>query len=898
MDNSTVTHRGKPKKNGAQKRENQSASMLEWDPSVWMFSYGVEDGAVTRKLRERVRELAKIVPVTLDPNGSIHDHVCTLEHRLYEHFCEGSLKERVFNLEMELEVLDDLADFNYLTEGDKMFNPFPLAPDNIRDSAHVRHPKRPKKIGETNEAPAWYNILQKLYLLCAFIFFVGPLQGLMIEMLQVFGSSVRDICQVVVSAHWDILQVFGSSTITLFSHVRQHWGSVYAPLLAPIFWIIAGYLACAMSRPRPITTYEIASTYIPRHLRRNTKGMRRKKRKEERKFCQSCTSSAHVHKNCPHSLKRQGLKGKDTSYKNSGTTAGNTIDLSGMGEYFKRHPIKRSKSHKRQNSLPVLPKKRKAHLRRHSRQKPSNFLGSDNFRHPDVPRFYSAGESLGRQTYNEHLVNIMSPADISGFSKHKALKAALHAPQRFREAMGKSDQFPIIWDSGASVCVTFDKSDFLSFNKTTQHKPMKSISGNHNVCGEGYVLWSIQDEAGVLRNLKLKALWVPDCTVRLLSTESLLQQYPDESIELLPGSLRLSGVKNDKCRNPVTVRIHPSTNLPTSVAYRYNGCVSAAKALHNIVSVVNSANTNLTEAEKELLRWHQRLGHISFKRVQSLFRSGVLSHSEATRRLHTAASKLPHPPKCAACQYGKQTCRPAKGKVTSVVRDRQGVLRQDNLLPGQCISVDHFVCSTRGRLYASRGKTSALEKLYCGGCLFVDHASGFVHVEHQTSLSSHDTLRAKETFELFCRDHGVLPQKYMSDNATAFTAKSFADHLREYFQIISFAGVGAHHHNGHAERSIRTIMSIARTMMLHTAVHWPDLADPTLWPMAVDHAVYLWNHLPSDTTGLSPSDLFTKTRWPQQRFHDLHVWGCPVYVLEKLFLMGKRFRNGNPDPHA
>ena len=303
---------------------------------------------------------------------------------------------------------------------------------------------------------------------------------------------------------------------------------------------------------------------------------------------------------------------------------------------------------------------------------------------------------------------------------------------------------------------------------------------------------------------------------------------------------------------------------------------------------------NLTDPEKELLRWHQRLGHISFKRVQSLFRSGVLSHTDATRRLHTAACKIQNPPKCAACQFGKQSCRPAKGNKTIAVRDRSGVLRQENLLPGQCISVDHFVCNTKGRLFTSRGKTSALERLYCGGCLFVDHASGFVHVKHQSSLSSHDTMRAKEKIELFCRDHGVLPQKYMSDNASAFTSKSFTDHLRIYRQWNSFAGAGAHHHNGIAERSIRTIMAIARTMMLHSAIHWPDMADATLWPMAVSHAVFLWNHLPGLDTGLSPSDLFTKSRWPQQRFHDLHVWGCPVYVLNKTISDGKKIPKWQP----
>ena len=550
----------------------------------------------------------------------------------------------------------------------------------------------------------------------------------------------------------------------------------------------------------------------------------------------------------------------------------NEIDLSGMGRFFRRNP--RTKSRRSKTRRKAKQGRRRRHYKRHNVD-----LSTVN---------------CPRDSYNDLLVNMLSPREISGLSAHTALRAALHAPERFRESMGKSDMFPIIWDSGASTCVTFDKEDFLSFNNTTNHKPMKSISGSHVVCGEGYVLWSIPDETGVLRNLKLKALYVPDCTVRLLSTEGLLQSYKGEKIELQQGTLRLSGSKSENGRNPITVRVHPLTNLPTSIAYRYNGCKTAAKSLNNVLSVVSSSNVNLTDAEKELLRWHQRLGHISFKRVQALFRSGVLSHTEATRRLHTAASKITHPPKCAACQFGKQTCRPTPGRKTTVVHDRSGILRHDNLLPGQCISVDHFVCSTKGRLFTSRGKTSALERLYCGGCLFVDHASGFVHVEHQTSLSSHNTMGAKEQFELFCRDHGVLPQKYMSDNATAFTSKSFTEHLKVHHQVISFAGAGAHHHNGHAERSIRTIMSIARTMMLHSAIHWPDIADPALWPMAVSHAVYLWNHIPSLSTGLSPSDIFTKTRWPQQRFHDLHVWGCPVYVLNKTISDGKKIPKWQP----
>jgi hypothetical protein len=222
------------------------------------------------------------------------------------------------------------------------------------------------------------------------------------------------------------------------------------------------------------------------------------------------------------------------------------------------------------------------------------------------------------------------------------------------------------------------------------------------------------------------------------------------------------------------------------------------------------------------------------------------------------------------------------------VQDRVGALKHNDLHPGQQISVDHFVCSTKGRLFTSRGKTSDSE-MFSGGCLFVDHASGYIHVEFQTHLNTHETISAKES-----RDTGVIPQSYLSDNGSAFTSTGFTDTLRKFAQISRFAGAGAHHHNGTAERAIQTIMSISRTMMLHAAIHWPDMADSALWPMAIAHAVFLHNHVPNLDSGVAPVDLFTRSRWEQHKFHDLHVWGCPVYVLDKTISDGKKLPRWKP----
>jgi hypothetical protein len=47
--------------------------------------------------------------------------------------------------------------------------------------------------------------------------------------------------------------------------------------------------------------------------------------------------------------------------------------------------------------------------------------------------------------------------------------------------------------------------------------------------------------------------------------------------------------------------------------------------------------------------------------------------------------------------------------------------------------------------------------------------------------------------------------------------------------------------------------------MFHAFLHWPEGADRNLWPMAMSHAAYLHNITPSQSTGMSPIALFTKT---------------------------------------
>ena len=126
-------------------------------------------------------------------------------------------------------------------------------------------------------------------------------------------------------------------------------------------------------------------------------------------------------------------------------------------------------------------------------------------------------------------------------------------------------------------------------------------------------------------SLVLQAYYVPKSPVRLLSTTSLLQMYPGETISLESHQLTLSGLPSDPLRSPVVVRVNSNNNLPTSQIYHYKAPEKAIEALANTLTVISNNNINLSEPEKELLRWHYRLGHLSFRKIQFIMQTGVLS---------------------------------------------------------------------------------------------------------------------------------------------------------------------------------------------------------------------------------------------------------------------------------
>ena len=79
-------------------------------------------------------------------------------------------------------------------------------------------------------------------------------------------------------------------------------------------------------------------------------------------------------------------------------------------------------------------------------------------------------------------------------------------------------------------------------------------------------------------------------------------------------------------------------------------------------------------------------------------------------------------------------------------------------------------------------------------------------------------------------------------------------------------------------------------MMVYTSVHWPSnrVDNLRLWPFAMKQAKWLHNRIPNPKTGLTPLEVFTKTKSDHEDLPQAHVWGCPMYVLDPKLQNGKK----------
>ena len=78
------------------------------------------------------------------------------------------------------------------------------------------------------------------------------------------------------------------------------------------------------------------------------------------------------------------------------------------------------------------------------------------------------------------------------------------------------------------------------------------------------------------------------------------------------------------------------------------------------------------------------------------------------------------------------------------------------------VSACHYILRAPGRLYHTEGKSYQCD-MFSGGCVFIDHASGYANINYQVAINATETFKAKLTFEREDKSQGVMINVYHTD---------------------------------------------------------------------------------------------------------------------------------------
>ena len=321
--------------------------------------------------------------------------------------------------------------------------------------------------------------------------------------------------------------------------------------------------------------------------------------------------------------------------------------------------------------------------------------------------------------------------------------------------------------------------------------------------------------------------------------------------------------------------------IPTSIP-EYN---STSRTLSEEEIEKITSPTHLSPLQQEFLSVHYKLNHLPFAIMLRLSKFGFLP--QRFLKLRNAM------PPCVSCMFGKAHRRPWRGKRSAIGNNdnitggrrgkRQlvnhgGVLRGPTLSqPGEEVGTDQIVSAQPGLVPQEKGKLTRAR--IWGATVFIDYFSSKVKVHLMQDASGESTNAAKNAFERDSMSHDVQIKHYHADNGR-FADTSFKDDCDNKLQQLTFCGVGAHHQNGIAERSIKELTLTSRTMLLHAQRHWPEYITTMLWPFALLAAADQMNNLRIDEHGNTPQMRFSKVSGHKTRLSNFHTFGCPVYILD------------------
>ena len=204
---------------------------------------------------------------------------------------------------------------------------------------------------------------------------------------------------------------------------------------------------------------------------------------------------------------------------------------------------------------------------------------------------------------------------------------------------------------------------------------------------------------------------------------------------------------------------------------------------------------------------------------------------------------------CESCQYGKAHRLPFSKHMSTQVNDIT-----------ERVSSDLFMIT-----YFNREGVKV--KKY--GLTLIDEMSRKV-VVYILNLKSQATGRIIEWHKKATTITGKKLREFHSDGGTEYMSEKLQSYFKQHGVMFTITTKGTPQHNGIAERANRTIVEMARSMLLHA--HLPSY----FWEYAVMTAVYIRNRcLSTQHKTKTPEELWTGRKPYIKHFR---VFGCDAYL--------------------
>ncbi|MFZ9959701.1 MAG: reverse transcriptase domain-containing protein [Candidatus Limnocylindrus sp.] len=280
-------------------------------------------------------------------------------------------------------------------------------------------------------------------------------------------------------------------------------------------------------------------------------------------------------------------------------------------------------------------------------------------------------------------------------------------------------------------------------------------------------------------------------------------------------------------------------------------------------AVVAAAVSTESASEEQLL--HARMGHPSAETLRTAIANNVGRGLPATMGKAAHASILDA---CDACCKAKMTRR-------SFASVKGG---KDSSEPGAVWWRDRIGPFPRGPRH------EVWVELYVNET--TQFMAAYMTPSKDTIISNTNVL---DLIRMEVRPYGRTLVKIRSDLAGEYISLEALRFYREQGIATEFTPPHTPQPRGRIERAVRSVIELARTLMLLAR------APPYLWPLALAHAVYLRNRLPTKAVpgGLAKTPLeLLQGRRPD--YTHLRIWGSPAVYLPEGQHKGKMEAKGEP----